>query len=128
MAVFYLLSKRVVRSIPYGHNARNRLDMYVPRNHWKAPDTRLPVVIYVTGAFAWNDFHLLTRRIPSLKSICIKVRRHRRRLDNWVQGVGLAAGQAAEQAGHHRVLPRLSQLPAGNKRNQFHATDLLYSH
>ena len=50
MGIFYLLSKRVLRSIPYGEKPRNRLDMYIPRNHWKNPDVCIPVVIYVTGS------------------------------------------------------------------------------
>ena len=49
MGVFYLMSKRVLRSIPYGPKPRNRLDMYLPRRHWKNPDVCIPVVIYVTG-------------------------------------------------------------------------------
>jgi acetyl esterase/lipase len=49
MGVFYLVSKRVLRSIPYGPKARNRLDMYIPRHHWRNPDVCIPVVIYVTG-------------------------------------------------------------------------------
>lgn len=50
MGIFYLMSKRVLRSIPYGSKPRNRLDMYIPRHHWKNPDVCIPVVIYVTGA------------------------------------------------------------------------------
>lgn len=49
MGVFYLMSRRVLRSITYGPKPRNRLDMYVPRNHWHNPDVCVPVVIYVTG-------------------------------------------------------------------------------
>jgi len=49
MGVFYLMSKRVLRSIPYGPKARNRLDMYIPGHHWQNPDVCIPVVIYVTG-------------------------------------------------------------------------------
>lgn len=49
MGIFYLMSKRVLRSIPYGQKPRNRLDMYIPRHHWKNPDVCIPVIIYVTG-------------------------------------------------------------------------------
>lgn len=49
MGVFYLFSKRVLRSIPYGEKPRQRLDIYVPRHHWRNPDVCIPVVIYVTG-------------------------------------------------------------------------------
>ncbi len=34
-------------------------------------------------------------------------------MDNWVQGVGVAAGAAAEQARRNRVLPRLQEFSAG---------------
>ena len=58
MGIFYLMSKRVLRSIPYGQKPRNRLDMYIPRNHWKNPDVCIPVVIYVTGARLTKDVQM----------------------------------------------------------------------
>jgi hypothetical protein len=58
MGVFYLMSKRVLRSIPYGPKARNRLDMYIPRHHWQNPDVCIPVVIYVTGGYTSPPPHL----------------------------------------------------------------------
>ena len=49
MVLFYFLSHRVIRSVHYGEKPRNRLDMYVPRNHWRMQKGLRPVVIYVTG-------------------------------------------------------------------------------
>ncbi len=49
MVLFYFLSHRVIRSVQYGEKPRNRLDMYVPRNHWRMQKGLRPVVIYVTG-------------------------------------------------------------------------------
>ena len=59
MVAFYYLSPRLLRSITYGDNPRNRLDIYLPRHHRKkkaASHTgkhKHPVVIYVTGG-AWT--------------------------------------------------------------------------
>ncbi|KAK9817469.1 hypothetical protein WJX74_008566 [Apatococcus lobatus] len=53
MVVFYFGSARVIRSIPYGKQPRNRLDMYVPKHHWRQDNGLRPVVIYVTGG-AWT--------------------------------------------------------------------------
>lgn len=50
MALFYFGSARVIRSITYGPNPRNRLDLYVPRNHWRMETGPRAVVIYITGA------------------------------------------------------------------------------
>ncbi|KAK9798997.1 hypothetical protein WJX73_000658 [Symbiochloris irregularis] len=52
MGMFYFGSSRVLRSITYGPNPRNRLDLYVPRNHWRMESGPRPVVIYITGG-AW---------------------------------------------------------------------------
>ena len=49
MFVFYFASSRVIRSVPYGKKPRQRLDIFVPKNHWKLNDGLIPVVIYVTG-------------------------------------------------------------------------------
>jgi hypothetical protein len=49
MIVFYFFSYRVIRSIPYGHKPRNRLDLYVPPGHWNMEQGLRPVVIYITG-------------------------------------------------------------------------------
>lgn len=49
MFFFYFLSSRVIRSVPYGKKPRQRLDIYVPKHHWKSNDGLRPVVIYVTG-------------------------------------------------------------------------------
>ena len=49
MIIFYFGSARVIRSIPYGKRPRNRLDMYVPKHHWRQDNGLRPVVIYVTG-------------------------------------------------------------------------------
>ncbi len=51
--VFYFFSHRVIRSIPYGHKPRNRLDMFVPPGHWNMEHGLRPVVIYITGG-AWT--------------------------------------------------------------------------
>ena len=50
MFFFYFLSSRVIRSVPYGKKPRQRLDIFVPKNHWKSNDGLRPVVIYVTGS------------------------------------------------------------------------------
>lgn len=51
MVLFYMLSSRVLRSIPYGTKPRNRLDLYLPPHHWKQADEGLkPVVVFITGA------------------------------------------------------------------------------
>ena len=50
VAVFYFFSSRVKRSIVYGPNPRNRLDLYLPPGR-DAP-RNLPVTIFVTGG-AW---------------------------------------------------------------------------
>lgn len=49
MGIFYFGSSRVLRSIQYGVNPRNRLDLYVPRNHWRMESGPRAVVIYITG-------------------------------------------------------------------------------
>lgn len=49
MFLFYFASSRVIRSVPYGKKPRQRLDIFVPKNHWKLNDGLIPVVIYVTG-------------------------------------------------------------------------------
>ncbi len=49
MFFFYFLSSRVIRSVAYGKKPRQRLDIFVPKHHWKENDTLRPVVIYVTG-------------------------------------------------------------------------------
>ncbi|KAK9805124.1 hypothetical protein WJX72_000318 [[Myrmecia] bisecta] len=53
MGLFYFFSRRVIRSIPYGKNPRNRLDLYMPRDHWAMESGLRPVVIYITGG-AWT--------------------------------------------------------------------------
>lgn len=54
MVLFYFYSRRVLRSIPYGPRPRNRLDLYLPRDHWRQAEEGLkPVVIFVTGG-AWT--------------------------------------------------------------------------
>ncbi|DBA78860.1 hypothetical protein WJX77_001686 [Trebouxia sp. C0004] len=53
MVFFYFLSSRVIRSVAYGKKPRQRLDIFVPKHHWKENDTLRPVVIYVTGG-AWT--------------------------------------------------------------------------
>lgn len=52
MMVFYFLSPRLLRSIPYGIESRNMLDIYVPRKKWRRRGPR-PVVIFLTGG-AWT--------------------------------------------------------------------------
>ena len=49
MFFFYFLSSRVIRSVHYGKKPRQRLDIFVPKHHWKSNDGLRPVVIYVTG-------------------------------------------------------------------------------
>ena len=51
MIAFYYFSPRVIRSVPYGTNPRNVLDIYLPRSRWRKKGP-CPVVIYVTGG-AW---------------------------------------------------------------------------
>ena len=132
MGVFYLMSKRVLRSIPYGPNPRNRLDMYIPRNHWKNPDMCIPVVIYTTGAHSMTAAHCTpvfclwlhanlshgqgcapTWADVSLWTVVHVALACRWCLDDWIQGLGLAAGQATQQERRHRLLPGLPQLSAG---------------
>ena len=50
MFFFYFLSSRVIRSVAFGKKPRQRLDIFVPKHHWKENDSLRPVVIYVTGA------------------------------------------------------------------------------
>lgn len=64
MIVFYFFSPRVSRSVVYGPKPRNRLDIYLPRNHQggeDGPGEPLPVVIFITGAS-------LPARLPLLPS------------------------------------------------------------
>ncbi|PSC67534.1 putative isoprenylcysteine alpha-carbonyl methylesterase ICMEL1 [Micractinium conductrix] len=66
MVVFYFLSPRVLRSVPYGLEARNRLDIYLPRKEWRRQGAR-PTVIFITGG-AWTIGYkawgaLLARRL-----------------------------------------------------------------
>ena len=49
MGIFYLFSPRVVRSITYGANPRNRLDLFIPQPDSTDEGMPYPVVIYVTG-------------------------------------------------------------------------------
>ena len=56
MFFFYFLSSRVIRSVHYGKKPRQRLDIFVPKHHWKSNDGLRPVVIYVTGNFS-ADLH-----------------------------------------------------------------------
>ena len=49
MFFFYFMSSRVIRSVAYGKKPRQRLDIFVPKHHWKENDVLRPVVIYVTG-------------------------------------------------------------------------------
>ena len=51
MMIFYYFSPRVIRSVPYGIQSRNVLDIYLPRRKWRRKGP-CPVVIYVTGG-AW---------------------------------------------------------------------------
>jgi prenylcysteine alpha-carboxyl methylesterase len=51
MIAFYYFSPRVIRSVPYGTNPRNVLDIYLPRSRWRKKGP-CPVIIYVTGG-AW---------------------------------------------------------------------------
>jgi prenylcysteine alpha-carboxyl methylesterase len=51
MILFYYFSPRVIRSVPYGTQSRNVLDIYLPRRKWRRKGS-CPVVIYVTGG-AW---------------------------------------------------------------------------
>mmetsp|Transcript_13734 Transcript_13734/g.34589 ORF Transcript_13734/g.34589 Transcript_13734/m.34589 type:complete len:437 (-) Transcript_13734:1551-2861(-) len=51
VGLFYYFSKRVSRSIVYGPNPRNRLDIYRPADT-KNCQSPLPVVIFITGG-AW---------------------------------------------------------------------------
>lgn len=52
MIMFYFCSGRISRSVVYGPKPRNRLDIYLPRNHSGGGHLRepLPVVIFITGA------------------------------------------------------------------------------
>lgn len=52
MIAFYFFSPRLYRSVPYGTNPRNRLDIYLPRRKWRKAG-KCSVVIYVTGG-AWT--------------------------------------------------------------------------
>ncbi|XP_015692793.1 probable isoprenylcysteine alpha-carbonyl methylesterase ICME [Oryza brachyantha] len=45
---YYFFSRQVLRSVVYGDQPRNRLDLYIPRDHTKP----CPVVAFVTGG-AW---------------------------------------------------------------------------
>ncbi|KAK8457182.1 hypothetical protein SEVIR_3G137500v4 [Setaria viridis] len=45
---YYFFSSQVCRSVVYGEQPRNRLDLYIPRDHSKSS----PVVAFVTGG-AW---------------------------------------------------------------------------
>ena len=49
MIAFYFCSPRVTRSVVYGPKPRNRLDIYLPRNHARDRRDPLPVVIFITG-------------------------------------------------------------------------------
>lgn len=51
MVAFYFLSPRVLRSIRYGPESRNVLDLYLPPGHLEEMGERegRPVVVYVTG-------------------------------------------------------------------------------
>ncbi|GLI62543.1 hypothetical protein VaNZ11_005207 [Volvox africanus] len=65
MVVFYVFSKRVRRSVVYGHKPRQRLDLYFPPQNGR--HVAYPVVIYVTGG-AWTIGYkawgaLLARRL-----------------------------------------------------------------
>ena len=51
MMLFYFLSSRVIRSVPYGVESRNALDIYLPRKKWRRMGP-CPVIIYVTGGMA----------------------------------------------------------------------------
>lgn len=66
MIVFYYFSPRVLRSIPYGVQARNRLDVYVPRRKWVRKGPCPVAVVVIGGAWcigykAWGA--LLARRL-----------------------------------------------------------------
>ncbi|KAL4424612.1 hypothetical protein ABPG77_002230 [Micractinium sp. CCAP 211/92] len=52
MIVFYFFSPRMLRSVPYGLEARNRLDIFLPRKEWRRRGPR-PTVIFITGG-AWT--------------------------------------------------------------------------
>lgn len=52
MIMFYFFSPRVIRSVPYGIESRNALDIYLPRKKWRRQGP-CPVVVYVTGG-AWT--------------------------------------------------------------------------
>lgn len=52
MIVFYFFSPRLLRSVPFGAEARNRVDIFVPRKRWRRLGPR-PVVIFITGG-AWT--------------------------------------------------------------------------
>lgn len=71
MFVFYFASSRVIRSVPYGKKPRQRLDIFVPKNHWKLNDGLIPVVIYVTGMLQPVTEHLTTVAHKMLSWICI---------------------------------------------------------
>lgn len=51
MVVFYFFAPRMLRSVPYGVESRNVMDIYVPRKKWRRKGPR-PVVIFITGG-AW---------------------------------------------------------------------------
>ncbi len=51
------MSSRVLRSIPYGTFPRNRLDLYLPPQHWRQADEGLkPVVVFVTGMWGGGEW------------------------------------------------------------------------
>jgi len=50
---FYVFSPRVLKSIPYGHQPRQRLDLYVPPIPARAKGVKYPVVVFITGG-AWT--------------------------------------------------------------------------
>ena len=52
MMLFYFFSPRVIRSVPYGVESRNALDIYLPRKKWRRMGP-CPVIVYVTGG-AWT--------------------------------------------------------------------------
>lgn len=51
MMLFYFLSARVRRDIPYGRKPRNLLDLYIPYRRWMRQG-KVPVVVFITGG-AW---------------------------------------------------------------------------
>ena len=73
MFFFYFMSSRVIRSVHYGKKPRQRLDIFVPKHHWKSNDGLRPVVIYVTGVCSAIVQYFIHITVPCLSDPCCPV-------------------------------------------------------